>query len=155
MRVVLLKTMSIREKKETSYLLKHRRKWQVKLTIPTDVRWAFENKSTYKRSTGCDIGNLKEAQVVRDRIVAKFKAAVELHRASMVGYDSKENIFSKEFNNRPYPEDYKQIENENIFSEKGVKSGVESWIKERLINKAQKTQVLRYDFWNSDNKTNK
>ena len=95
--------MSIREKKETSYLLKHRRKWQVKLTIPTDVRWAFENKSTYKRSTGCDIGNLKEAQVVRDRIVAKFKAAVELHSASMVGYDSKENIFAKEFNNRPYP----------------------------------------------------
>ena len=147
--------MSLTEKKETSYLLKHRRKWQVKLTIPTDVRWAFENKSTYKRSTGCDISNLKEAQIVRDRIVAKFKAAVELHRASMVGYNSKENIFAKEFNNRPYPEDYQQIKNKSNFSERGAKSGVESWIKERLINKAQKTQVLRYDFWNSDKKTNK
>lgn len=147
--------MSFAEKKETSYLLKHRRKWQVKLTIPMDVRWAFENKSTYKRSTGCDIDNLKDAQAVRDRIVAKFKAAVELHRASMAGYDNKQDIFAKEFNNRPYPKNYNKTENESNSIQKTAKSDVENWIKERLINKAQKTQLLRYDFWNLDKKRNK
>jgi hypothetical protein len=35
---------------------------------------------------------------------------------------------------------------------KAIRSDVEGWIKERLLNKSKNTHVLRYDFWNSDKK---
>jgi len=121
-------------RKNPSYLIKHRRKWQVKLTIPKDVRWAFDNQTTYKRSTGCDIEDVNQAIIKRDTIVAKFQAIVELHRSSMPTTRESDNMVSADF--KP----------------KVKSSGVEGWIKERLLNKSKNTRVLRYDFWNIDKK---
>jgi hypothetical protein len=72
--------MDVNSKESLKNLIKHRNKWQVKFIIPKDVRWAFDNKSTYKRSTGCDINDLEAAKAVRDKIVYKFKALVRAYR---------------------------------------------------------------------------
>ena len=87
------------KKKNPSYLIKHRRKWQVKLTIPGDVRWAFENKTVFKRSTGCNIENITKALIERDKIVSKFKANVDLHRSAMTVNNERQDLFNAKFNN--------------------------------------------------------
>lgn len=144
--------MAFVKQKNPSYLVKHRRKWQVKLTIPNDVRWAFENKTTFKRSTGCDIIDVRSAIIERDKIVAKFKAVVALHRSGMLG-NTKRNVgFSGKFDSRPYPKDYQVNKEAADTKQKATKSDVEGWIKERLLNKSKNTPVLRYDFWNTDKK---
>jgi hypothetical protein len=130
-------------KKNPSYLIKHRRKWQVKLTIPSDVRWAFENKTVFKRSTGCNIENITKALVERDKIVSKFKANVDLHRSAMTVYNERQDFFNAKFNNRPYPKDY-QV---GASAQQTDNLRVEGWIKERLLKKTNKSKVLRYDFW--------
>ena len=132
-------------------MVKHRRKWQVKLTIPSDVRWAFENKTTFKRSTGCNIDDIKMALIERDRIVSKFKANIELHRAAMIDIENPPDLFSSHFNNRPYPKDYQTRPPMGNSAKTNDNSNVEGWIKERLLDKAKKDQVLRYDFWHIDN----
>ena len=138
-------------KKNPSYLVKHRRKWQVKLTIPSDVRWAFENKTTFKRSTGYNIDDIKMALIERDRIVSKFKANVELHRSAMIDIENRPDLFATQFNNRPYPKDYQTGPPQRTSAETNDNSdGVDGWIKERLLDKAKKAQVLRYDFWRVD-----
>ena len=137
-------------KKNPSYLVKHRRKWQVKLTIPNDVRWAFENKRTFKRSTGCNIDDIKMALIERDRIVLKFKANVELHRSAMIDIENPSDLFGDQFHNRPYPKDYQTGLPVSTFGQPNGSSDVEGWIKERLLDKAKKAQVLRYDFWRVD-----
>ena len=139
-----------RKKKTPSYLVKHRKKWQVKLTIPVDVRWAFEHKTTFKRSTGCDITNIKQALIERDRIVLKFKSNVKLHRMGMMGEVTSKSIFDEKFNNRPYPKNYQTEGVYNNLTQPLSKSEVEGWIKERLLNKVKNTPVLRYDFWHND-----
>ena len=144
--------MTVASKKNPSYLVKHRKKWQVKITIPVDVRWAFGNKTTFKRSTGCNIREVKQASIVRDEVVAKFKTLVRLHRGGMQGEKEKSDFFSGKFNNRPYPSDYKKSANLNGAEKKVIKSQVEGWIKERLLNKTKNTEVLRYDFWNQNKK---
>jgi predicted RNA-binding protein with PUA domain len=144
--------MTVVSKKNPSYLVKHRKKWQVKLTIPADVRWAFDNKTTFKRSTGCNLHDTKRAIIVRDSIVAKFKATIKLHRTGMEGCLEKGNLFSESFNNRPYPRDYQNNLKLDNAKKKVIKSQVEGWIKERLLNKTRNTEVLRYDFWNQDKK---
>ena len=83
--------------KNPSYLIKHRKKWQVKLTIPRDIRWAFNNKTTFKRSTGCNIDDLENAIIERDRIVCKFKSIVELHRSSSADQRKLKQLFGDEF----------------------------------------------------------
>ena len=65
--------MAQKQYENMSYLIKHRNKWQVKITIPKNLRWAFNNKTTYKRSTGCNIDDLEKAQIERDKIVNSFK----------------------------------------------------------------------------------
>ena len=134
--------------KNPSYLVKHRRKWQVKLTIPNDVRWAFDNKTTYKRSTGCDIEDVNQAIIERDLIVAKFKADVKLHRSSKPSSKKSENKVGAEFNQVCLPKDYQETEMVNHSKPMVQGSEVEGWIKERLLNKSKNMQVLRYDFWN-------
>ena len=142
----------IQNKKNPSYLVKHRRKWQVKLTIPFDVRWAFDNKTTFKRSTGCDIVDIKLAIIERDRIVARFKKNVRLHRSGLVGSANRGDVFEDQFNNRPYPKNYQDHKSTSNLNTQVDKSDVDGWIKERLLNKAKNTQVLRYDFWRADKK---
>ena len=163
--------------KNPSYLIKHRKKWQVKLTIPRDIRWAFNNKTTFKRSTGCNIDDLENAIIERDRIVCKFKSIVELHRSSSADQRKLKQLFGDEFSDRPLPDDYRQSDrpqdqqNLGINEEKSTKinfiknvdskliqdtnnnttgSNVEGCIKERLLKKSQKTRILRYDFWKDD-----
>ena len=138
------------KRKNPSYLVRHRRKWQVKLTIPGDVRWAFDNKTTFKRSTGCNIDDIKTALIERDRIVAKFKANIELHRSAMPDTGKRGDLFSDKFTNRPYPKDYQIKAFDRTTRQNADKSGVEGWIKERLLDKAKNAQVLRYDFWRVD-----
>ena len=138
-------------KKNPSYMIKHRRKWQVKLTIPNDVRWAFENKTTFKRSTGCNINDIKMALIERDRIVSKFKSNIELHRSAMIDIENPSDLFGAHFNNRPYPRDYQARPPMSTSAKTNDNSNVEGWIKERLLDKAKKDQVLRYDFWHIDN----
>ena len=144
--------MSFIKQKNPSYLIKHRRKWQVKLTIPNDVRWAFENKTTFKRSTGYDIIDVVPASIERDKIVAKFKAVVALHRSRMSGMTKGNDVFSGKFDSGPYPKDYRVNKEAADTKRKGTKSDVEGWIKERLLDKTKNTHVLRYDFWNIDKK---
>ena len=144
--------MSFIEQKTPSYLVKHRRKWQVKLTIPKDVRWAFENKTTFKRSTGCDIIDVGPAIIERDKIVAKFKAVVAFHRSGTPKSTKNNDIFGSKFNGRSYLKDH-QVNKEAVNTKrKAIKSAVEGWIKERLLNKSKNTPVLRYDFWNTEKK---
>ena len=140
------------KKKNPSYLVKHRRKWQVKLTIPNDVRWAFRNKTTFKRSTRCDIIDVEPAIIERDKIVAKFKAVVALHRSGMVGSTVSNDIFINKPNSRPYFKDSQANKEAAETKHQAIKSDVEGWIKERLLNKSKNTPVLRYDFWNTDKK---
>ena len=144
--------MSSIKQKNPSYLIKHRRKWQVKLTIPIDIRWAFENKTTFKRSTGCDIIDVESAIIERDKIVAKFKAVVALHRSGMPGITKRNVVFSSKRDSRLYPKDYQVNKKTAHTKRKATKSDVEGWIKERLLNKSKNTPVLRYDFWNIDKK---
>ena len=144
--------MSFIKQKNPSYLVKHRRKWQVKLTIPNDVRWAFENKTTFKRSTRCDIIDVEPAIIERDKIVAKFKAVVALHRSGMLGSTKSHDVFGSKFNNHSYLKDYQLNKKVANVTRKAIKSDVEGWIKERLLNKSKNTPVLRYDFWNTDKK---
>ena len=144
--------MSLVKEKNPSYLVKHRRKWQVKLTIPNDVRWAFENKTTFKRSTGCDIIDVEPAIIERDKIVAKFKAIVALHRSGMVGSTVSNDIFINKPNSRSYFMDPRANTEAAKIKHQAIKSDVEGWIKERLLNKSKNTSVLRYDFWNTDKK---
>ena len=140
--------MPLISRKNPSYLVKHRRKWQVKITIPTDVRWAFQNKTTYKRSTGCNIVDVKHAKIQRDAIVAKFRAIVKLHRSVMPHTEKHENILNSEFNNRPFPPDYQRPDTNGKLTQNINVSVVEGWIKERLLNKSKNAQVLPHDFWN-------
>ena len=144
--------MSFIKQKNPSYLIKHRRKWQVKLTIPNDVRWAFENKTTFKRSTGCDIIDIEPAIIARDKIVAKFKAVVALHRSGMPGSTKSNDNFGSKFNSRPYSKDHQVNKEAADTKRKAIRSDVEGWIKERLLDKSKKRRVLRYDFWNVDKK---
>ena len=144
--------MSFIKQKNPSYLVKHRRKWQVKLTIPNDVRWAFENKTTFKRSTGCDITDIEPAIIARDKIVAKFKAVVAFHRSGTPRSTKNNDIFGSKFNGHPYPKDYQVNKEAADTKRKAIKSDVEGWIKERLLNKSKNTPVLRYDFWNTEKK---
>ena len=144
--------MTLIQEKNPSYLIKHRRKWQVKLTIPRDVRWAFGNKTTFKRSTGCDIVDIHGAITMRNKIVSKFKESVELHRSGMQNIAKERGVFIDKFTNRPYPEDYQGLSNNNYSIEKKSKSDVDGWIKERLLKKAKDTKVLRFDFWKTDKK---
>ena len=144
--------MSFIKQKNPSYLVKHRRKWQVKLTIPSDVRWAFENKTTFKRSTGCDIIDIEPAIIARDKIVAEFKAVVAIHRSGTPGSTKSNDNFGSKFNSRRNPTDY-QVKKETVdIKHKAIRSDVEGWIKERLLNKSKNIHVLRYDFWNIDKK---
>jgi hypothetical protein len=140
----------VSQKKNPSYLIKHRQKWQVKLTIPSDVRWAFENKTTFKRSTGCNVDNINAAIIERDRIVSKFKAHIELHRSAMTANETPADTFDAKFANRPYPKNYQAETVVGTSEQTQDNSGVETWIKERLISKAKNAQVLRYDFWRVD-----
>ena len=144
--------MYLTEQKNPSYLIKHRRKWQVKLTIPNDVRWAFENKTTFKRSTGCDIIDIEPAIIARDKIVAKFKVAVALHRSGVPGSAKSNDNSGSKFNSGPYSKDHQVNKEAADTKRKAIRSDVEGWIKERLLNKSKKTHVLRYDFWNIDKK---
>ena len=144
--------MALIRKKNPSYLVRHRQKWQVKLVIPRDVRWAFDNKTTFKRSTGCNLIDIQRAVIERDRIVSRFKKSVELHRVGIAGTRKDRNQLEGKVNNPIVPLDYqtqKEIENLN---EKTAKSDVDGWIKERLLKKGKNTRVLRYDFWNGDKK---
>ena len=144
--------MALIRNKNPSYLVRHRRKWQVKLVIPRDVRWAFDNKTTFKRSTGCNLIDIKQAVIERDRIVSRFKKSVELHRVGIAGTRKDRNQLEGKVNNPTVPLDYQtQKEIENL-SEKTTKSDVDGWIKERLLKKGKNTRVLRYDFWNDDKK---
>ena len=144
--------MALIRNKNPSYLVRHRRKWQVKLVIPRDVRWAFDNKTTFKRSTGCNLIDIKHAVIERDRIVSRFKKSVELHRVSIAGTRKDGNQLEGKVNTPTVPLDYQaQKEIENL-SEKTAKSDVDGWIKERLLKKGKNTRVLRYDFWNDDKK---
>lgn len=144
--------MALIRKKNPSYLVRHRQKWQVKLVIPRDVRWAFDNKTTFKRSTGCNLIDIQRAVIERDRIVLRFKKSVELHRMGIAGTRKDRNQLEGKVNNPTVPVDYQtQKEIENL-SEKTAKSDVDGWIKERLLKKGKNTRVLRYDFWNDDKK---
>jgi len=144
--------MALIRKKNPSYLVRHRQKWQVKLVIPRDVRWAFDNKTTFKRSTGCNLIEVQRAVIERDRIVSRFKKSVELHRMGIAGTRKDRNQLEGKVNNPTVPLDYQiQKEIENL-SEKTAKSDVDGWIKERLLKKGKNTRVLRYDFWNNDKK---
>ena len=66
--------------KHPKHLIPHRNKWQVKIQIPVDVRWAFGGKTNYKKSTGCNLDQVEQAKAKRDIIVANFKAQVRAHR---------------------------------------------------------------------------
>jgi hypothetical protein len=147
-----LKFMALIRKKNPSYLVKHRRKWQVKLVIPRDVRWAFDNKTTFKRSTGCNLRDTQQAVIERDRIVSKFKKNVELHRVGTGGTRKDANQREQKFSNTPVPMDYRTRKKTEELKEETPKSDVDGWIKERLLNKGKNTKVLRYDFWNIDKK---
>ena len=95
--------MSEHFRKNPSYLIKHRNKWQVRLAIPKDVQWAFNSKKIFKRSTGCALGDVEAAKTARDKIVKKFKSIVDLHRsASSVETDLHKNLRSG-FVKRPFP----------------------------------------------------
>ena len=147
-----LKLMTIVRKKNPSYLVKHRRKWQVKLVIPRDVRWAFDNKTTFKRSTGCNLIDIKQAVNERDRIVLRFKQSVERHRLDMAGVREDVDGFEEKFKNPPYPMGYQVYEKLDKLDEKTANTNVDGWIKERLLDKGKNTKVLRYDFWNIEKK---
>ena len=144
--------MSFIKQKTPSYLVKHRRKWQVKLTIPKDVRWAFENKTTFKRSTCCDIIDVGPAIIERDKIVAKFKAVVALHRSGTSRSTKSNDIFGSKFNSHSHLKAHQMDKKVANAKRKAIKSDVEGWIIERLLNKSKNTPVLRYDFWNTEKK---
>ncbi len=146
--------MALTNKKNPSYLVKHRRKWQVKLIIPRDVRWAFDNKTTFKRSTGCNLIDIKQAVIERDRIVSRFKENVKLHRSGMVGagVDGDGDRAGNNFINHPHPVDYQNQDKVDNLAKKTSNSDVDGWIKERLLNRAKNAHVLRYDFWRVDKK---
>jgi hypothetical protein len=144
--------MSIIENKNPSYLVKHRRKWQVKLTIPRDVRWAFDNKTTFKRSTGYNIIDTERALVERDKIVTKFKENVELHRSNIGVVSVGGDVSEDNDNNRDHSDQYHTRGSVDAVTEKIAKSEVDGWIKERLLKKAGNSRVLRYDFWRADKK---
>ena len=132
--------MALIRKKNPSYLVRHRQKWQVKLVIPRDVRWAFDNKTTFKRSTGCNLIDIQRAVIERDRIVSRFKHSVELHRVGIAGTRKDRDQLEGKVNNPTVPLDYQtQKEIENL-SEKTAKSDVDGWIKERLLKKGKNSK---------------
>ena len=119
------------------------------MTVPKDVRWAFGNKTTFKRSTGCNIEDPENAVIERDKIVRKFKSIVEFHRLSSFNESKLTQLFGSEFSNRPYPDDYSQsvgsqeaakLEDQQNIKLNDRKSGEKRLIKNTGLESTQETK---------------
>ena len=82
-----------------NYMLIKHNTWMVRCQIPKDVRWYFDGKREYKKSTHLKIQELEKAKGIRDTIVEDFKKQVAAARNqkdhSFKGYEPGAREFTK------------------------------------------------------------